>query len=151
MIKAYSFKWSDCGFIVALSSSDGLTIEGDNIRVTFGLREIAVKGVYEGLREHLQDQRGTKKVVYLDLAFPIRGIKEPKGTVFRNPVDLSLGAYGLSYTPLEPAGSYLTVYPPPGSLYEYAVVSPDRIALFTIGRRQIYVMEENKEHKIVMV
>jgi len=149
--RVYSFKWIDGGFVAVSSSSEGLIVEGENLRVAFGLREVAVRGVYEGLREHMQDQKGTKKVVYIDLAFPIKGYREPRGTVFSSPVDLSLGAFGLSYTPLEPAGTYLTVYPPPGSLYDYAVVAVDVIALFTVGRRQIYVMEEAGERRIIMV
>ncbi len=151
MARVYSFKWSDCGYVAVSSSSEGLTVEGENLRVTFGLREVSVRGVYEGLREHMQDQRGTKKTVYIDLAFPIKGLREARGTVFKSQVDLSLGAFGVSYTPLEPAGTYLTIYPPPGSLYDYAVVAPDKIALFTVGRRQIYVMDEMGEKKIIMV
>ena len=146
-----SFKWYDCGFAVARRSSGGVRVVFENLEAEFHQREVWVKGVYEGLREHLLDSRGARKAVYLDLAFPARGLRSPVGAVFRREAEISLGAFGIVYSPLEPSSSYLSLYPPPGSLYDQAVVSPDAIALFTIGRRHLYLLEEEGYRKVIMV
>lgn len=151
MARVYSFRWVDGGYLYVYMEDDGLVVEGRNLKLVLGLREVAVKGVYEGMREHMQDQRGTKKVVYLDLAFPIKGHGEPSGVAFTSPVDLSVGPFGLSYTPLDKAGTFLTIYPPPGSLYDYAVVAPDKVAFFMLGRRKVYQLMESEEKKLILV
>ncbi|MCE4611411.1 MAG: hypothetical protein F7B17_05515 [Desulfurococcales archaeon] len=149
--RVVSFKWHDCGYAIVLSSEHGLKVEFENLKLEFSQREVSVEGVYGGLREHQLDQRGSRKVVYIDLAFQARGVKTPRGVVYQREAEMGMGAFGVVFSPLEPIGSYLTIYPPPGSLYDYATIAPDKIALFMIGRRQVYLMEEDRVRKLIFV
>jgi len=152
MREVASFKWYDCGYAVAESTELGLKLLFSNLELEVGGRELNFKGVFEGVREHNIDSKGTRKVVYVDLAFPLKGLDRASGSVFYKQAEISLGAFGLIFSPLEPAGSYITIYPPPGSLYDYLVVAPDKVAIFTIGRRQVYLMEDTGGLKrIIMV
>ncbi len=150
-VRIASFKWHDSGYAIASSTEYGLLVVFDNLRVEFSQREISLEGVYEGMREHQLDSRGSRKVLYIDLAFPAKGVKEPRGVVYMKSAEISMGAFGIVYSPLEPIGSYLTIYPPPGSLYDNATISPDKIAVFMLGRRQVYFMEEDSVKKIILV
>ena len=114
-------------------------------------REIIIKGVYQGYREYPLDSRRERKVVYIDFAFPLRGVEKPEGPVYIRDSDISLGPFGISYTNLGSIGSYITVYPPPGSLYDYMTISPHMIALFSIGRRQLYYMEDEGYKRFILV
>ena len=137
-----SFRWRH-GFLVVREGPEGLVVEGGNSRITFGAREVVVEGLFQGVREKEEGGRGQVKLVYIDFAFPLRGREAGEGTVFQRPVDLALGSYGVSYTPLEGVGYYLTIYPPSGALYDHAVISEDLVLLVTIRRRQVYTMVED--------
>lgn len=145
-----SFKWVE-GFIVVGLGDYQLEIKGSNIIIVMEAREVAFKGVYRGYREHLVDSRGSRKVVYVDFAFPVKGLEKPAGPTYMRDSDTSLGPFGVSYTSLGPIGSYITIYPPPGSLYDYAVLSPLALAIFSVGRRSFYLVEEEGYRRLVMV
>ncbi len=145
-----SFAWRD-GFIVVSGGEDELEIRAANTRIRLGLREVTVEGLFEGIRERVEGRRGENKAVYVDFAFPVRGVGEPEGVVFRRAVDTYVGGFGISYTVLEGVGYYLTVYPPSGALYDHAVLSEDFLLLFMLARRQVYMMEENSVRKIILV
>ena len=149
--KAVSFKWHDCGYAIVTSEEYGLRVEFENLKLEFSQREVSVEGVYGGLREHTLDQRGSRKVVYIDLAFQARGLRSPRGVVYQREAEMGLGAFGVVFSPLEPVGSYITIYPPPGSLYDYATIAPDKVALFMMGRRQLYLMEEGGVKRLILV
>ena len=148
--KEVSFQWRD-GYIIVTGGDDELVVEASNSRVTFSLREVSVQGLFQGVREHLEGSRGERKAVYIDLAFPLKGLAEPRGVVFKNTVDTYMGSYGLSYTVIKGIGYYLTIYPPPGGLYDHAVLAEDLILLYTLARRQIYQMREDSLVKIILV
>ncbi len=150
MARVVSFRWRE-GFLVAWAESGSLVVEGGNSRLRFDQREVAVEGLFQGVREHLEGRRGERKTVYIDFAFPLRGRGSPGEVVFNRHVDTYVGSYGLSYTVIEGVGYYLTIYPPVGSLYEYAVVSEDAVAIVTLSRRRVYVMEEDGARRIILV
>ena len=145
-----SFKWPG-GYLVVRSESGDLVIVASNSTIRFSPREVEVRGLFQGLREHVEGARGERKSIYIDLAFPLRGLRDPQGVAFARHVDTYSGNYGLSYTVIEGVGYYLTVYPPPGSLYDHAVVAEDRIVIVTLSRRSVYVMEEDGSRKIILV
>ncbi len=129
----------------------GLVVRGSNLTLALGLREITLRGPVEGYREHPLDRRGENKILYIDLAFPVRGLERRATPLYRASADLSVGVYGVGYTRLEGVGFYITVYPPPGALYRHIVVGEHQIAVSMIGRRQVYFMEEAGEKKIILV
>jgi len=145
-----SFAWLD-GFIIVSAGGDELVIRAANTTITLAPREIVVEGLFEGIREKVEGRRGERKAVYVDFAFPIRGVSEPEGVVFKGPVDTYAGPYGLSYTVLPGVGHYLTIYPPGGALYDHAVLAEDFLMLYMLARRQLYVMEEGAARKIILV
>lgn len=100
MVRVVSFKWLE-GYVVAEATSDGVRLRFSNLILEFGLREVVVEGVFEGYREYTTP-RGDRKTVYIDFAFPARGVPEPRGGVYAGRADVPLGSYGLSYTSLEP-------------------------------------------------
>ena len=149
-MRKLSFRWSE-GFLIVYEDPEGLVVEGTNSSITFGPREIIVKGLYQGLRER-EENRGQNKVVYIDLAFPLKGRETGEGMVYQRAIDTYIGGYGISYTPLEGVGYYLTIYPPSGSLYDYAVVGEDLVMVSTLRRRQVYVMfDEERERRIARI
>ncbi|MCE4599552.1 MAG: hypothetical protein F7C81_05080 [Desulfurococcales archaeon] len=141
------------GYLEVRERSGTLLFRGSNTELGIEQRELTIKGPYEDVREYIADRRGERKIVYVDLAFPIKGIK-PKtmyGVIVRASKDFNIGPFGIGYTKLENIGSYITVYPPPGFLFEQIIVSQHKIAIFTLGRRRIYVMEEGGVRRIMLV
>ena len=141
------------GYVEVHLGEEGLEISGANFAIELGAREIAFRGPFEGLRE--VEGWGQEKIVYVDFAFTLKGFKKSGGAriVERN-IDASLGAYGVSYTRLKGGLIdlfYLTIYAPPGSLYDRVVVSGDKLALFTVKRRKVYMMQEDGLRRIYMV
>ncbi len=149
-MKRVSFKWRD-GYVILRDDGGDLIVEGSNSVVRFSIREVSVKGLFQGIREHVEGRRGERKIVYIDFAFPLKGLENPVDIVFSRHVDTYIGSYGISYTAVEGVGFYLTIYPPPGALYENAVVYDDGIAITTLSRRHVYVMEENGIRRVIMV
>ncbi|MCE4624803.1 MAG: hypothetical protein F7C35_02930 [Desulfurococcales archaeon] len=149
-MKRISFRWNE-GFLIVFESVEGLVIEGSNSRIALGQRQVTVEGLFEGYREHEESPRAQYKVVYIDLAFPLKGKEVGEGVVYQTSVDTYLGGYGISYTPLEGVAFYLTIYPPSGSLYDHAVISEDRISIYTIKRRHVYLMDEGRRKTLILV
>ncbi|MEB3774155.1 MAG: hypothetical protein GSR86_04425 [Desulfurococcales archaeon] len=143
-------EWAE-GYVRLGHDRRGLTVSGRNFTLALGLREIVFKGPFEGVDEVLQDRRGSSKVVYIRTAFPLKGYNEPRGTVYRASRDFSVGVYGVAYTRIEGVGVYITVHPPVGSLYKSITISDDVVAVYTLGRRQVYLMEEDGERRIILV
>lgn len=149
-MKRVSFKWGE-GYLIVYEERGDLMVEAANSRIAFSPREIRIEGLYEGMREYVEGGRGEWKIVYIDLAFPLQGVERPRDVAFSGKVDTYIGSYGLSYTSLEGVGNYLTVYPPPGSLYDHTVVYDDGIALRMLSRRKVYVMAEDNTRKIILL
>jgi len=145
-----SLEWHS-GYIILSEGRMGLVVRGSNFTLEFGLREVSVRGPFEGVEEVVQDRRGESKIVYLRFAFPLRGFKTGRGIVYRANIDFSIGPYGVSYTRITGVGDYLTLHPPPGSLYNSVSLSQDLAALYMIGRRRIYLMEEDGLRRIILV
>ncbi len=139
------------GYLAIDAGGRGLRVRGGNAILELGLREIGFQGPLEGLEEVPQDRRGESKVVYLRLAFSLRGLERPGGRVARASMDFSVGPFGVSYTVIEGVGRYLTLHPPPGALYRWVTVGEDLIAIHTIGRRQVYLMEEEGWRRLILV
>ncbi len=148
--RAISFAWSE-GYIVLYEDSGDLVIEAYNTRLRLSEREIEVEGLFQGVREHVEGRKGEMKAVYIDFAFPVKGIESPRDVVFRGPVDTYVGRFGVSYTVLRGIGHYLTIYPPGGALYDHAVLSEDFLMLYMLARRQLYLMDEGEVKKIILV
>ena len=146
MNRKISFYWGD-GYIVCSLVAGNLELRALNTTIVFENRSLYVEGLFEEIREY-KWRRG--KNVYVNLAFPIRGVKS-EGVAYKADVDTHLGPYGLVYTVIEGVGYYLTIYPPPGSLYEYSVVSKDRVMLRTSLRREVYLMVENSGRRVILV
>ena len=146
MGRSLSFSWEK-GFI-RVRYDKALTIKAENCRITLSQREIDIEGLFMNYTEHLIDRRGDKKVIYINFAFPLKGIsKEKVKELIISNGDFSLGPFGISYTKLGGIATYITFYMPPGFLYETAVLTRDKLALFTLGRRQIYVLDEGRGKK----
>lgn len=145
-MKRASFYWGD-GYIVCSLTGGDLEVKASNSTIIFESRSIFVGGLFERLREY---RGGQGKNVYVDLAFPLKGTRG-EGALYRFDVDTFLGPYGLVYTSMEGLGYYLTIYPPPGSLYDYAVLSPDMLMFRTSHRREIYVLVEDNGRRIILV
>ncbi len=146
-------EWDD-GYLEVREASGILLVKGSNVKLEIYQREIVFKGPYEGFREYIIGRRGERKVVYLDMAFPVKGIRHHSGLksgIIKTTRDLSVGSFGLSYTKLDDLGSYITIYPPPGFMFDQIVISQYRIAVFTLGRRRIYMMEDSGLKRLIMV
>ncbi len=150
MKRVVSFRWFK-GFLVVSMSRDGLSIMGSNSRIVLGDRQISVRGLYQGMREYDENPRAQVKTLYIDLAFPIKGVDKPGGEVYLRTVDTYIDNYGLSYTPLDELGYFLTIYPPSGALYENVIIGPDMIVVTMLRRRHIYLMDEGEEKIIILV
>ncbi len=149
-VRRASFKWFE-GYIVVYLEGDELVVEGSNSKIKLSPREVVVKGLFQGVREYLEGARGERKTVYIDLAFPLKGLSKPWEIAFARHIDTYINNYGISYTVIEGVGHYLTIYPPPGSLYEHAVIAEDSIALLTLSRRKVYLVEEDNARRVILV
>ncbi|GAB6147772.1 hypothetical protein JCM10135_03130 [Stetteria hydrogenophila] len=131
---------------------DGLVVEAGNSRITLLPREVDIDGLYYGLSEHFLDGRQERKGIYIHFAFPLRG--KSGGTppaLMLSSTELGVGPFGVVYTVLDGVEYYLTVHPPPGFLYDYAVITTRCMFLKTLGRRQVYVMDEGRLKRIMLV
>ncbi len=146
MQKKISFYWGD-GYIVCSLVAGNLELKALNVTIVFENRSLYIEGLFERVREY-QWKRG--KNVYVDLAFPIRGVRG-EGVIYKSDVDTHIGSYGLVYTVVEGLGYYLTIYPSPGSLYDYSVVSKDRVMLRTSLRREVYLLTEDSGRRLILV
>ena len=142
--------WGE-GYLLLKPGGRGLQVLGENLRLDIALREIAFKAPFETLEEVPQDKRGESKIAYIRLAFPIKGFSRSRGRVLKASSDFSIGPYGVSYTLVEGVGGFITIHPPPGSLYKAITIGDDVIAVYMIGRRQVYMMEEDGERRIILV
>ena len=150
MARSLSFEWN--GGFLRVRVDEGLVIEAENTTITLMQREIDIKGLFMSYEEHLTDRRGERKVVYVNFAFPVKGFsKERVRELVLSNGDFSVGPFGISYTKLGDIGRYLTIYTPPGFLYEVAVLTKEKLALFTIGRRQVYLLEEGRDVKKLLL
>lgn len=130
---------------------DGLRVDGSNFTILLANRETRIRGVYMGYSVYTLGRRGERKVVYVRFAFRGRGVAGSPSGLLAETGDFSVGPFGLSYTKLDGIEYYLTVYAPPGYLYEHAVLSSRMLALFMHGRRQVYEMEEDGERVLLFV
>lgn len=144
-----SFKWRS-GYLILEDSGGILVAEALNTTLTFSVREVVVKGLFEGLREYVEGGWGEWKTVYIDLAFPLKGKPSPLDVAFAGRVDTYIGGFGVSYTVIEGVGYYITIYPPPGALYDHAVIYDDGVALRVLSRRKLYVLEEDNARRIIL-
>ena len=149
-MRKLSFRWYE-GFLLVYQGAEGLVVDASNTRLTFAPRQIEVDGLFAGTREYPEGSRGEYKVLYIDLAFPIRGHVRGEGQIYQRSIDTHVGSYGLSYTALEGVGYYLTIYPPSEALYDHAVIADDRIAIYMKSRRQTYYMSEGSRRIIILV
>jgi len=149
MAREVDLAW-DHGFI-HLEANDELSVEAANTRIELSQREVRVKGLYSGLQEYNIDRRGQKKIIYIILAFKIAPLTGTPRSLVIETADLALGRFGVAYTVLDGVERYVTIYTPPGFLYDHAIISSDRIALSTLGRRQVYVMEEDGVRRVMLV
>jgi hypothetical protein len=140
------FYWGE-GYILCSITSGNLEVRASNTTIVFENRSLYIEGLFEKIREHRWRQG---KNIYIDLAFPIKGIKGG-GAIHKADIDTYIGSYGLAYTIIEGIGYYLTIYPPPGSLYEYATISKDMVMLRTSLRREVYLIAENSGKRIILV
>ncbi len=141
MARSISFEW--LGGLLKVRQEKGLVVEADNLLLEFMQREVDIKGPFMNYEEHLINKRGEKKVVYVNFAFPIRGFsREVARDMVLSTGDFSIGPFGISYTKLGDVGKYLTIYMPPGFLYEIAILTERKLALFMIARRQVFLLEE---------
>lgn len=146
MSRACKFYW-DGGYILCSLTSGNLELKASNTTIVFENRSVYIEGLFEKIREYRWKQG---KNIYIDLAFPIKGIKR-EGAIHKADTDTYIGPYGLAYTMIEGIGPYLTIYPPPGSLYEYAIISKNTIMLRTSLRREVYLIAENSGRRITLL
>ena len=151
-MRPFSFKWRG-GYLVLRAREDAIVLTGGNVLLTLSPRELSIRGPVEGIREHVIKPKlgNVGKTIYIDMAFDIRGVERPEGTVFSSTCESSVGGFGVAYTIIAGLGEYLTLHPPPGSLYEAVTVAAHTITLFTLERRQVYFMEEDREKKLILV
>ncbi len=150
MERRLAFAW--LGGYLEVYLDDGLTVEASNSTIVFKQREVEVSGLYYTYREYFLSRRRERKAVYVDLAFPLKGKsgETPQAIVLSNG-DFSIGPFGLSYTVLDGVDYYLTVHSPPGFLYDHAVVSTRNVYLAMSGRRQVYLMDEGRVKRLILV
>jgi len=150
MARELDFDWRR-GFVRVRQASEGLVIEAKNTSILLGQREVDIDGLFMGYREYLTDKRGSEKVVYVDFAFPVEGLTGRPRSFVAHTGDYSVGAYGLSYTKVDGVSYYITVYTPPGFLYSHVVLTPEKLAIFTNGRRQVYLVDEGRLKKLILL
>jgi len=148
-LKELEVAWRS-GFL-RLRANDDLVLEASNSRITLSAREVVVEGLFMGLREYPLDRRMQRKVVYVDFAFPLRGLSDTPKSLVVDSGDYSLGRFGVLYTLIDGVEYYLTIYPPPDFLYDHAVLTSEKLALTMLGRRQVYVMDEGKTKRILLL
>ncbi len=146
MDRKISFYWGD-GYVICSLTSGNLKFEALNTTIIFENRSLYVEGLFERIREH-KWKHG--KNIYVDLAFPIKGVRG-EGVIYNVDVDTYIGSYGLVYTIVEGVGYYLTIHPPPGSLYNYSIVSKDKVMLRTSLRREVYLLTDDNGKRIILV
>lgn len=151
MARELAFAWE--GGFIEVSANEGLEIRAANSTIHFYQREIVVEGLFYTHREYSSGRhRSQKKVVYVDFAFPLKGISDRKPrTLIMSQGDFSVGAFGVSYTPIDGVEYYLTIYPPPGTKYEYAVLTTRVLAILLHPRAQVYMMDEGKVKRLIFV
>ena len=145
-----SFRWGD-GYIIAKLKDDDLVIEGGNSVLGFSERGFYIRGLYEGVKEYDEGPKSPRKLLYILLAFPLKGVGSGQGVVYQRTIDTYCGRFGISYTTLGSVGEFLTIYPPPGSLYDYVVISNNKIFIYLLKRRKIYEMRENDVVRFILL
>jgi hypothetical protein len=148
-LKELDVAWRS-GFL-RLRANDDLILEASNSRITLSAREVVIEGLFMGLREYPLDKRMQRKVVYIDFAFPLQGLNDTPKSLVVDTGDYSVGRFGVLYTIIDGVEYYITIYPPPGFLYEHAVLTSERLALTMLGRRQVYLMDEGKTKRILLL
>ena len=143
MRKPLTFQWKK-GFI-KIKQDRELSVEAENSKIFFSQREIDIKGLFMSYNEYFIGRKKDRKVIYVNFAFPLKGISSKKADeLIMNNSDLSLGPFDIHYTKLEGVSEYITFYMPSGFLYEIVILTEDKMALFTIGRRQVYILDEKR-------
>ncbi len=134
-------KWGR-GVIEVRVRGEMLALRTANLEAVFEPRTVLVEGRYASHRLLTDDRRAR---VYIDLANPLEPLEAKR-------IDLvgsrTLGLFEVRVTDLE-FSRYLTVITPAGFMYEYLVISDDRLMVEASAKRKVFFEEEPFEKLIV--
>ncbi|MEM0491886.1 MAG: hypothetical protein QXR02_02120 [Acidilobaceae archaeon] len=147
MVNALSFKWFK-GFIRIELLSDGLVVRALKSSIMLEPRVIQTINLDYHLREFKSKR---DKVIYLDLKSKLTGeSRSARVMAYSSDHDTYLGPYWLVYTLIGDL-PYLTIYSQPGALYDYVILSIDKIMVKTNSRREVYILDENGSRKLMLL
>ena len=134
-------RWGS-GVLEVTVRGETLIVRAANAEMVFEPRSALIAARYSSHRV-LGDDRRVR--VYVDLAEPLKPLEAKRIDLVGSRV---LGLFEVRVTDLE-FSRYLTVVTPAGFLYDYLVVSDERVLLEGSGRRRVYFEEEPFEKVIV--
>ncbi len=114
-------------------SGDILVVKALNNTLEFRPRAIII----DRIRDYFEGGSAKYKYIYVDLLEPIKPLPFQPTIKTSNIGRFMIGNYELRYTNT-PIGEYHTVITPGTHLYEYAILTVDRLGVKTSRKREIY-------------
>ncbi len=115
-------------------AQDVLMIRGRGFEAALEPRSVHVEAEEFYVREYAGDKR---KWVYVDLPRGVEGLEAPRVDIDSGSPKL-LGYFQVQLTEVEGLDRYLTILTPGGFLYDYVVLTSDRLMFETKARRKTY-------------
>ena len=134
MKPVFYVKWGPGKALELQVSQDAMIIRGSGVEIDLEPRSIHVEAEEFAVREYGDDKR---RWVYIDLPRGIKGIEAPRVDIDSSQPRL-LGLFEVRLTEVDGLERYLTIVTPGGFLYDYVVVTSDKLMFETKARRKLY-------------
>jgi len=113
-------------------AEDLMIIRGKGIEVDLEPRSVRVEAPEFYVREYSDERR---KRVYVDLPRGVEGLEAPRVDIDSRSL---VGLFEIRVTEIEGLDRFLTIVTPGGFLYDYAILTTDKLVFETNARRKTY-------------
>ena len=134
MKPVFYVKWGPGRALELQVAQDAMIIRGDGLEIDLEPRSIHVEAEEFTVREYGDEKR---RWVYIDLPRGVRGIEAPRIDIDASHPKL-LGLFEVRLTEVDDIDRYLTIVTPGGFLYDYVILTGDKLMFETKARRKLY-------------
>ena len=134
MKPVFYVRWGPGRALELQVAQDAMIIRGDGLEIDLEPRSIHVEAEEFAVREYGDEKR---RWVYIDLPRGVRGIEAPRIDIDAGHPKL-LGLFEVRLTEVDNIDRYLTIVTPGGFLYDYVILTGDKLMFETKARRKLY-------------
>ncbi len=134
MKPVFYVKWGPGRALELQVSQDAMIVRGEGVEIDLEPRSVHVEAGEFAVREYSDEKR---RWVYIDIPGGIKGVEAPRIDIDSSHPKL-LGLFEVRLTEVEGLDRYLTIVTPGGFLYDYVIITSDKVMFETKARRKLY-------------